>query len=417
MPSKRQILELIAQEAEPIHRNEIAKKLGEPSYRSFQTQLSRFEKQGLIDGTPDYKYSITELGQDELSKETLDFEEVNEEKLGTTDYQRFMHYGRMHGVSPDNLVVLTAEHVWSGGDFKDLDWVAKAFQEMGIRQDLRNRWWHSWRSYLNQPIPTSLPPSITEGEAKGDDSKVAIKANVRTHILDADDKPVFVGEGLGDMSQAEATELSKIRAARGNRTPAGTPQTPGSMADEMVKMFNAFQTFMGDRAEGKSWIMRQGEDGNMQIEEAEPGRPMIINYPQGNKPQPTMMITPEGDLQEVQPGQPIIIKQPAPPQQSTGVQYLVDNRTGQVTPVQPGQPIVIQAQPPQQQTPYAPIEMKDKDGNPMVLDLSTFTRLEEHRDKQRRDQESHETKMEIAKSFKDLISKASSAVGHIGEGK
>jgi len=417
MPSKGQILNLLASEATeatPMHRNKIAEKLGENSYRSFQTQLDRFEKQQLIDGNAEHEYFITELGIKDLTDQSIVTEETDEEKLGTTEYQRFIHLGKITGVSPPELIKQTADHLWNGGNFTDLDWVARALQEMGIRQDLRNRWWHSWRTYLHQPMPSSMPAAIVEGEA-GADGKPATKGKgSRDYILDADDKPVFVGTGLGDMDFDNAMELAKIRGGRGSRVPVGAQQTPGSMADEMVKLFGAFQSFMGDRSQGKSYMVRQGEDG-LQVEEVDPGRPMILNNPQGNnKPSPTFFVGPEGEVQEVQPGQPIIIKQPAPPQASGGaVQYLIDKATGQVQTVQPGQPIVIQAQPPQSQYPYTPIQMKDKDGNPMVLDLSTFIRLEEHRDKQRRDEESHETKQEIAKSFKDLIGKATSALGHM----
>jgi len=164
-------------------------------------------------------------------------------------------------------------------------------------------------------------------------------------------------------------------------------------------------------------MVRQGEDG-LQVEEVDPGRPMVISGPQGNnEPKPTYFVNQEGEVTEVQPNQPIIIKQPAPvaPNSPAGVHYLIDNSTGQVTEVQPNQPIVIQTQPHNAQYPYTPIQMKDKDGNDMILDISTFIRLEEHRDKQRREDESHETKQEIAKAFKDLVSKASNAVGHMVE--
>ena len=414
MPSKAQILNILASETAPLHRNKLAEKLGENTYRSFQTQLDRFEKQGLIDGTPDHEYSVTEAGIKELSDESLVTEETSEEKLGTTEYQRFISLGKITGISPPELIKQTADHVWNGGDFTDLDWVARAFQEMGIRQDLRNRWWHSWRTFLHQPIPSHMPAAIIEGEAKGD-GKPAGKAKGRTHIFDADGNPVYVGEGLGDMSESDAVELAKIRAGRGARATAS--QTPGSMADEVVKMFTAFKEVMGEKAQGKSYMVRQGEEG-LQVEEVEPGRPMVISQPQGNNKQKTYFVNQDGEVQEAQPGQPIIIKQPSPlPAAGGGVQYLIDKATGQVTQVQPGQPIVIQTQAPQSQYPYTPIEMKDKDGNPMVLDLSTFIRLEEHKDKQRRDQESHETKQEIAKSFKDLIGKATSALGHMAEEK
>lgn len=414
MPTKAQILNILANEPAPLHRNKIAEKLGENTYRSFQTQLDRYEKQELIEGTLDHEYSITELGRKELSSESLVTEETDEEKLGTTEYQRFIHLGKITGVSPPELIKQTADHVWNGGEFTDLDWVARAFQEMGIRQDLRNRWWHSWRTYLHQPIPTQLPASIAEGETKtGVTTTKKEGKGRRNYILDADDKPVYVGDGLGDMDYEDALDLAKIRAGRGRATAGVGQQTPASMADEVAKMFTAFKEFMGDKAQGKSYVVRQGEEG-IQVEEVEPGRPMVVNYPQGNNKQKTYFVGNDGEVQEAQPGQPIIIKQPAPAA-GGGTQYLVDKATGQVTEVKAGQPIVIQTQPPQQQYPYTPIEMKDKDGNPMILDLGTYIRLEEFKDKRQHDQESHETKQEIAKSFKDLITKATSALGHMAE--
>ena len=51
----------------------------------------------------------------------------------------------------------------------------------------------------------------------------------------------------------------------------------------------------------------------------------------------------------------------------------------------------------------------------MVLDISTFFRLEEHREKQRRDEESHQVKMDIAKTFKDALNKAGKALANMGE--
>lgn len=419
MPSKTQILKVLANEATPatpLHRNKLAEKLGENTYRSFQTQLDRFEKQELIEGNTDHEYNITELGLKELSDESAVTEELDEEKLGTTEYQQFIQLGKMHGVSPPELIKVTADHVWKGGDFKDLDWIAKAFDEMGVRTDLRNRWWHSWRVKLGQPIPTRIPAEIMEVDTKTGVKKES--KGKRNYILDGEDKPVYVGEGYGDLDYEDALELSKMRTSRGGRVTTTAAQTPGSMADEMVKLFGAFKELMGDKAQGKSYMVRQGE-GGLQVEEVEPGRPMVISQPQGDhQTKQTFFVGPEGEVQEVQPGQPIIIKQPAPPAATGGgIQYLVDKATGQVTQVQPGQPIVIQAQAPQQQYPYTPIEMKDKDGNPMVLDLSTFIRLEEHKDKQRREQESHETKQEIVKSFKDLIGKATSAMGHMAEDK
>lgn len=419
MPTQEQIFNVLAGEPEPLHRNKLAERLGESSYRGFQIMLDRAVKGGLLDVTPDHEYSLTEAGKDKVAVKSIVTGEISEENLGTTEFQRFISLGKMTGVSPPELIKQTADHVWNGGDYNDLEWIARAFQEMGIRQDLRNRWWHSWRTFLHQPVPGQLPTAIIEGEIK--DTKGETKKDKRgrkegrSFILDPDDKPVFVGEGLGDMYYDDALELAEVRSGR-SKTAAAT-QTPGDMADQFVKMFGAFKEFMGEKAQGKSYIVRPGEEG-LQVEEVDPGKPMILTGPQGdNKQKPTYFVNSDGEVQEVQPGQPIIIKQAAPAQANTGPQYLIDKSTGQVTTVQPGQPIVIQAASPQQTFPYSPIQMKDKDGNPMVLDLSTFIRLEEHRDKQRREEESHEVKMEIGKTFKDMLGKASTALGHIAEEK
>jgi len=415
MPSKEQILKLLANEAASLHRNKIAEKLGENTYRTFQTQLDRFEKQGLVEGTPDHEYSVTEAGMKELAGGSLlPPEELDEETLGTTEFAKFVSFAKKVGISPPELISVTVDHIWEGGDFRDLTWVAKGLNEMGISQDKRERLFNRWRSYLHQPIPSEALPYLQKG--KPVTGAETMEAGKRDYILDENDKPVYVGVGLGDLDKADAMDLARIRGGRGGVHTSA--QTPGSMADEVVKMFSAFKEVMGDKAQGKSYMVRQGEEG-LQVEEVDPGRPMILNNPQGdNKQKATYFVNQDGEVQEAQPGQPIIIKQPAPlPAPSGSVQYLIDKATGQVTQVEPGHPIIIQSAPPQSQYPYTPIEMKDKDGNPMVLDLSTFIRLEEHKDKQRRDQESHETKQEIAKSFKDLIGKATSALGHMAEEK
>jgi len=98
----------------------------------------------------------------------------------------------------------------------------------------------------------------------------------------------------------------------------------------------------------------------------------------------------------------------------TGKQYLIDRGTGVVTEVAPGQPVVIiKDSPPPSESPL--IQATDANGNPLKIDLSTFFKLEEHKAKMESDKESHEARMEIGKAFKDLLSKASTAVGRMQE--
>lgn len=411
MPTNQQILTILANEPAPLHRNKIAEKLGETSYRPFQTMLDRNVRQGLMEVSGDHEYSITEAGKKKLETESIVAEELDEERLGTTEYQIFIQKGKMTGVAPPELIKLTAEHIWAGGNYSDLEWVAKAFQEMGVRKDLAARWWNSWRSYLRQPIPASVPSFITEAQAQPGAKTEAKKG--RTHILDETDKPIFVGEGLGDMSESDAVDLAKIRTARSKAT-AGAPQTPGSMADEVVKLFTAFREVMGEKTQGKSYMVRPGEEG-IQVEEVDPGRPMILNYPQGDiKQKPTYFVNQDGEVQEVQPGHPIVIKQAPPPQQNQPVQYLIDKQTGQYQQVQPGQPIIIQTAP---QNPFTPIQF-DKDGKPIAPpNLETWIKIEDWKQDQQKKQERHGAQISLITGLKDLVTKATSAFSRMAEKK
>jgi len=427
MASREQIFGILAGASGPMGRIELEEKVGE-SYRRFQTQLDRWEKQELIEDVGDHHYALTDKGREAAlagpDQAGAAAEEggagkpaaISEETLGTTEYQQFLKFGRQTGVTPEALIQQTTGHIWAGGDYRDLKWVALGLQEMAIRQDLRNRWFHSWRSYLKQPIPMDLPAEyLTTDAKKAEEKNEAAKKDgtgKRDYIINEDNLPVYVGEGLGDLDQKDALDLARIRG--GPRGKDGRPTTTGSMAEEMAKMFAAFKEIMGEKTQGKSYLLRQGDEG-VQVEEVDPNRPMIITQSQGGgKQQPSFFVDGEGNTHEVQPGQPIIIKQPAAavnPQQ--GQQYLIDKTSGQVTQIQPGQPIVIQAAPAQSQ--MSPIQVMDKDGKPMVLDLATFIKLEEHREKQKMDEESHQMKMEIAKGFKDLLKNAQSAVSHMGE--
>ena len=429
MASKEQIFGILAGASGAMGRTELEEKVGE-SYRRFQTQLDRWEKQELIEDVGDHHYVLTDKGREEAlaggdgtgvgvgddgsGKPAA----ISEETLGTTEYQQFLKFGRQTGVTPEALIQQTTAHIWAGGDYRDLKWVALGLQEMAIRQDLRNRWFHSWRSYLKQPIPSDLPAEYLSSEAKKADEKTDGSkkdgAGKRDYIISEDNLPTYVGEGLGDMDKSEALDLARIRSGAVARS--GHSATSGSMAEEMGKMFAAFKEILGDKTQGKSYLLRQGEDG-VQVEEVDPSRPMVISQPQGaGKAQSSFYVDPEGQTHEFQPGQPIVIKQP---QAAAGIQpatqYLIDKATGTVSQIAAGQPIIIQAAAPQSQ--LSPIQVTDKDGNPMVLDLSTFIRLEEHKEKQKREDESHQLKLEIAKGFKDLLKNAQSAMSHMGEGE
>ena len=74
MPTKAQILGVLDKEEAPVGREKLATILGEPTYRNFQTQLDRFELQGLVthnEADGKREYWITELGKIALTEPEL----------------------------------------------------------------------------------------------------------------------------------------------------------------------------------------------------------------------------------------------------------------------------------------------------------------------------------------------------------
>ena len=170
MATKEQMLGILAGETGPMNRAVLSKKLGVPT-SSFQSQLDRLEKQKLVERNEQNEYTITEAGREFVlaqppPEETPPGEET-EESLRTTEYQQFVGMGKITGVVPMALIEQVATHIWRGGDFRDLTWVWKGLTEMGIRPDLAQRWFHSWRSFLHQAIPSELAASVGAPTEKG----------------------------------------------------------------------------------------------------------------------------------------------------------------------------------------------------------------------------------------------------------
>ncbi len=457
--TKTQILGALAESSGPMTRAQLETKLGE-SYRNFQGSLDYYKdkKRGWIEEVADHTYILAEKGREELLKirEFKDIaaepglrrsdsgaaeskekpggdgkvdgaskgdekpaDETSEESLGTTEYQHFLRLGKQTGVYPLVLIKQTADHIWDGGDYRDLKWVAQGLAEMGIRSDLFNRWFHSWRSYLKKAMPSDLslegynkgPGGDGRGEGQTDAKKPQGK---RDYIIGEDDLPVKVGDGLGDLDYQDAIDLAKIRASRSKA--AAPTNSIGTMADEITKIFHAFKETMGDRGEkveGKNFLVKPSADGYV-VEEVESGKPMIIP-PQQARASPSYLVKGDGTTVEIEPGKPVVILKDPPAAAKPNVQYLVDSHSGKLTEVAAGQPIIIMKEPQPNTSMMTPIQVTDRDGKPMVLDLGTYIKLEEHKEKQKRDQDSHDTKMEIAKEFKDLLKKGANALGRMGD--
>jgi len=285
MATREQILEILVSESGPVNQAMMSEKLGE-RISSFSTQLGRMVDQGLVEKNEQKEFSITEEGRAFALREAEVRQAAGvggtdgtlpptEESLKTTEYQTFIELGKITGVAPLALIGQTANHIWRGGDFRDLAWVWKGLTEMGIRPDLAQRWFHSWRSYLHQAIPPGLASKTgtslgVEEETIAGKEETAAGKGKRDYILSGNDTPLYVGAGLGDLDYEDAVRLSTVRAAalaRGG-TQGGHPATPGTMADDMAKVFNAVKEFIGPQSKGKSYIVKPGEKGYM-VEEVE----------------------------------------------------------------------------------------------------------------------------------------------------
>lgn len=445
MATREQIFGILAAASAPMSRHTLEEKVGE-SYRHFQTQLNRWEKAEYIEDKGDHNYVLTERGRKvaltgmdvppelqpgnelpgEGEGETEDGKAENgaekpgssrvktQAELGTTEFQQFLKLGQSVGVTPNNLIEVITNHIWNGGDYEDLRWVAVGFQQMGLQKDLGNRWLHAWGSHLKKPMPLNLPADYYMSEAQKDgvksDEEKGQGAGKRDYILDDDDKPQWVGDRNGTLDYKDALDLAKMRAVR--KSVGASSNAPVSQAEELTKLLKLVKEFMGTPSEPKSFIVKPGENG-YQVEEVEQGKPILVPAIGAKEAVKSFYVDNEGKTQEINPGQPIVIFRDQQRSQQAQTHFLVDQRSGTVTEVAPGTPIIIKTEsPPVNQS--VPIQMKDKDGNPMVMDITTFITLEDHRDKQRREDESHKVKMEIAQGFKGLLKHVESAVSHMG---
>jgi len=415
MASKEQILGELAKASGDLSRQQIEEKVGE-SYRRFQTQLDRWEKQELIQDVGDHHYVITDKGRGELESGeviTVDdgdvsggarsiAEEISDGSHTITDKEKFIQLGIDAGMTNKSLLRGTTTLIWNRGDPRELDSVWQGFNEANIDKDIAKRWFNFWAAHIKKEVPLNIAKEVSgSGGTKEKSGKDKL---LLTHDMDSYGNPIYVGEGQGALTHEEAFELAKIRSAAKGRvegqakseSPGDSlavkavekvigdmnrePAPPGDETEKMISQFRALKELLG---EGKP------ESGNDIEKTIAIMKTMRELFPE-NKPQ----------IPAVSPSR----------------QMLYDKRTGEVTEVAPGQPVIIMREN-TSVSQSTPIQVKDKDGNPMVLDLSTYIKLEEHKEKQRRDEDSHQVKMDIAKTFKEALNKAGKALANMGEGE
>ncbi len=421
MASYREILEVMAPETERMSASKIAEKLGQ-KVSQINTSLTRMTEKTWIDRDGDGNYGMTDAGRKELYP-------VTEESEQTTEYQQFITFGQRIGVKAD-LVALTAEHVWRGGNYTNLTWVWKAMMEQGVRSDMAKRWWHNWRSYLHQAVPPDLeqelgfgPASKAGDESAGGEEKAgaaaaAGKPGMRDYILGPDDAPISVGEGVGDYDYADAIAISKLKLAAKARAAAagGGSAGPTSAADLITTIAGAVKAFneaTGGNGKNAPLVITQGENG-VEIKEVKPGEPLVLGGGgSGRKEVIRWVVGPDGTARQLEDGEPVVITRSPPPGAGGGdgagrVVYVHDD--GSMEEGRPGFPVVIKERANAGANPLM-INAQTPDGRPFVIDIDSYFKLEDHKDKRRREEESHEMKMEALKGVKDFIAKGTRALG------
>ena len=408
MATRVEVFAVLAAASGPLSREQLGEQVGQP-VREWQKQLKGWIDNGLIEDTGDQHYVITEKGRKETLPEDyegLDGEglkavrELAQDSRTMTDREKFIQLGIDAGMTNKGFLKGTANLVWNRGDPRDLDSVWAGLKEANIDRDIASRWFNFWTAHIRKSVPINVARELSYNigsKDKSDKEKTCL-----SHNIDEDGNPVYVGEGIGALTHDEAFELAKIKAGARAR---GTVQTKSESPGDSLAA-KAVEKVIGDMNQPPGTPVDETARLLTQVKALHE----LLGL--GDKPNSAdelaRFITLFKSVQEITRD-----NKPAPDPNPVK-HLLVDKQTGEIKEALPGQPIIIirESTPVSQAT---PIQVTDRDGKPMVLDLATFIKLEEHRDKQRRDEDSHETKMELAKGFKDLLNKAGKALTHMAE--
>ena len=340
--------------------------------------------------------------------------DATEESIGATEYQQFMQIGEHIGYRQP-LIGVVARHIWDGGNFRDLNWVWQGLCQMNLRPDLRDRWFHAWRSRLGQGIPAFMKAEAYDPIAAATaQDRPDVKKGARDYIID-EDMPVRVSEGTGDFSFEEAERVLSIRARGASKAATAVQAQPMTMKDvaEIIKLFQ------DKDSAGKHFVVTPTAEGTV-VQEVAAGQPVIVGttappppstkvvdsetgtihdvpsgepiivVPRSQDPPSTYVVGPDGVTHEVPYGKPVIINPPAPQTQAQAATWIVNPIDGTKTKVEPGEPIIITSAPVRQDG-VAPMimQLRDQDGNPMQMDLTSLLELKRFEGEEKRASEKH----------------------------
>ncbi|GAH63488.1 unnamed protein product, partial [marine sediment metagenome] len=173
---------------------------------------------------------------------------------------------------------------------------------------------------LKKGVPAELE-TVLAGEKKEVAAGVGAGQKAeegRSYVLDEIDKPIYVGEGLGDLTYKDAVDLAKVRSGRMARPVSGAQSAGPTSAEEIIKIVNAVREWSGGQEGQKSYVVTPGEKGAV-VQEVEPGKPLVVPSPTASHP--VTYVVDGGEVRELKPGEPLVIKKEvaAPPVQKTFV--------------------------------------------------------------------------------------------------
>ncbi len=422
MATLQRVLEILSSQAAPISQQAMEDLLGEKQ-SAFKTQLDRLKKREQADQNENKEWYITDGGRTELKRMAEESAtpvgsslELTQEEAGVTPYAQFVDIGKAIGVSAnDALMRVIADYVWNGGDYRDPVWVASALKGMSIRPDLVERWVNAWstKPFVNKENVERISRQLQIEKLPAEEKKRAKEDEIRDYIVDENGDPVKVGEGAGTMTYKDAVELGKVRALGIKRGNGGSVASGKSVAEQIQEMVNAVDMLRGNQTPQPNYMVKPDGNGGWSVETVEQGKPVVIPAPVSATPKKEIWVFKDGVLKKLEDGEPIVVS--PPPLQNTQPKYIMIDKDGKQQEVAPGQPIIIYKEAPTTAPPVSgvPITLKDEKGNPITVDygqLETFFRIEEWKDRRRREEDKHTGQMELISTLKDLAKKGAAAL-------
>lgn len=156
-------------------------------------------------------------------------------------------------------------------------------------------------------------------------------------------------------------------------------------------------------------IHRDPENGDLTLSEA---RAISQSRRPPADPPPSYYVDKDGKVQQVAPGQPVVVEKSGQP----GPSYFV-NEKGELQEVKPGQPIVIRVESKSDQPPSTPIQLTDKAGNPIVMDIGSLISWRKFEGEERRADEEQKDKRDMAGAVKTFLTKIGEAAARAAGGR